>query len=101
MLGFWSYLRSPDPGYMKETERMKLLEHLDPDGKDVTCLVDDNTNAVWEKWVHPLPRRSTQEGLSILIWEACKSSSLLSLQTEESPRVCHIWTKKPLIYSSS
>ena len=109
MLGFWNYLPSPDAGYMKETERMNhasqvrlLLEHLDPDGKDVTCLVDDDTDAVWEKWAHPLLAKKKRAGGTINSYlGSVESSSLSSLQTEESPRVCHIWTKIQSTYSSS
>ena len=30
-----------------------LLEHLDPKGKDITCLALDKGDAVWKRWVKP------------------------------------------------
>lgn len=30
-----------------------LLEDIDPKGDDITCLADQDGDAVWKKWVDP------------------------------------------------
>ena len=56
LCGFYGYLGLPAAGYKKVSIRVQhasqvkiLLEALDPAGTDITCLGDDNGDAVWKK----------------------------------------------------
>ena len=58
--GFFKYLKSPSAGYKKLENRLqhvgqveKLLETLDPNGKDITILGEEFGDIVWNKWVSP------------------------------------------------
>ena len=60
LCGYFRYLQLPDAGYKKLSNRLQhvgqmsnLLEALDPAGKDITVLAEDDGDAVWLKWVHP------------------------------------------------
>lgn len=60
LCGYFRYLQLPDAGYKKLANRLQhvgqmrnLLEALDPAGKDITVLAEDDGDAVWLKWVHP------------------------------------------------
>lgn len=50
----------PDAGYKKGQKRLQhvrqmrtLLEDIDPKGDDITCLANQDGDAVWKKWVDP------------------------------------------------
>jgi len=60
LIGFYDYLSRPAMGDKKKAiclqhagQMRTLLEHLDPKGKDITCLALDEGDAVWKRWVDP------------------------------------------------
>ena len=61
LVGFYEFLFRPSAGNKKDTIRLQhasqmraLLEHLDPGGDDITCLVEQEGDAVWKEWVRPM-----------------------------------------------
>lgn len=61
LVGFYDYLSRPSAGNKKDTIRLQhasqmraLLEHLEPGGDDITCLVQNEGDAVWQWWVSPM-----------------------------------------------
>lgn len=50
----------PDAGYKKAQDRFQhtnqvrtLLDHLEPNDEDITCLGEDQRDAIWKPWVAP------------------------------------------------
>ena len=61
LVGFYEFLSRPSAGNKKDTIRLQhasqmraLLEHLDPGGDDITCLVEQEGDAVWKQRVRPM-----------------------------------------------
>ena len=60
LTGFYDYLSRPAMGDKKKSVRLQhagqmriLLEYLDPKGDDISCLAQDEGDAVWKRWVKP------------------------------------------------
>lgn len=43
-----------------------LFKHLDPKGKDITCLALDEGNAVWKRWVKPTLSRGSKKAATVI-----------------------------------
>lgn len=61
LVGFYEYLARPSAGNKKDNIRLQhasqmrmLLEFIDPNGDDITCLTEDQGDAVWKRWVRPM-----------------------------------------------
>lgn len=72
-IGFYDNLSRPAMGDKKRAIRHQhagqmrtLFKHLDPKGKDITCLALDDGNAVWKRWVKPTHSRGSKKAATVI-----------------------------------
>lgn len=68
LVAFYSYLGRPSAGNKNESVKLQhasqmrtLLEAIEPDGDDITCLTNDEGDAVWQCWVKPMLKKKSEE----------------------------------------
>ena len=72
-IGFYDNLSRPAMGDKKRAIRHQhagqmrtLFKHLDPKGKDITCLALDEGSAVWKRWVKPTLSRGSKKAATVI-----------------------------------
>ena len=70
---FYEYLSRPTAGDKKRAIRLQhasqmrlLLESVDPNGDDILCLLEDEGDAVWKRWVKPHLTNGTKKPGTII-----------------------------------
>ena len=72
-IGFYDNLSRPAISDKKRAIRHQhagqmrtLFKHLDPKGKDITCLATDKGNAVWKRWVKPTLSGGSKKAATVI-----------------------------------
>ena len=73
LTGFYDYLSRPAMGDKKKSISLQhagqmqfLLEYINPKGDNITCLAQDEADAVWKRWVKPNLNSGSKETGTVL-----------------------------------